>query len=176
MIDEAQTISVLVRPLFKQMLTLLDIGIGHEKRIINGPPGCGKSTSLYSIVHYCKLSGWIVFYLPDCIDLMFNKNTSKANDDCKTILRNLLQLNEEIFKETKVRNSKITFKELIDNAIYEKNCEYCLLNIITELCTFGDGPKVLFAFDSWNKLLHMENAPNAIVRKIAYWSSFRVLF
>ena len=176
MIDEAKSISVLVRTLFKQMLTLLDIGIGHEKRIIKGPPGCGKSTSLYQIVHYCKLSGWIVFYLPDCIQLMFNENTLKANDVCKRILRNLLKLNEEIFKEANVPNSKITFKQLIDNAIDEKKCEYCLLDLITELCTYSDGPKVLFAFDSWNKLLHMENAPNAIVETIAYWSSFRVLF
>ena len=176
MIDESKSISVLVRPLFKQMLTLLDTGIGHEKRIIKGPPGCGKSTSLYQIVHYCKLSDWIVFYLPDCIDLMFDRNTEEANVVCGDILIKVLEMNQKIFKEAKVPNSKITFKELIDNAIDEKKCEYCLLDLITELCTYNDGPKVLFAFDSWNKLLHKENAPNPIVQKIAYWSSFRVLF
>jgi hypothetical protein len=174
--EDDESFSVLVRPLFKEMLKLLKTRLGRCKRIIMGPPGCGKSTSLYQIVQFGKLAKWIVFYLPDCVTLLFNENTIKANDACKHILLNLLQLNEEIFKEAKVANSKITFKQLIDKAIEEKNCEYCLLDLITELCTYDKGAKVLFAFDSWNKLLHMDNSPNAIVHKIAYWTSFRVRF
>ena len=174
--EDNKSISVLVRPIFKQMLTLLTHGIGHEKRIITGAPGCGKSTSLYQIAQYCKLAGWIVFYLPDCTDLMFDTKSPKANEHCEKILRKVLEMNHSIFEKARVPYFEITFKELIENGIKEDNCETCLLKLITKLLYFNDGPNVLFAFDSWNKLLHKETAPNAIVKRISYWSSFRVFF
>lgn len=68
-----------------------------SKRIIIGPPGCGKSSSIYQIVQYCKLKGWIVVYLPKCEALMFDTGTLLAKTNCENILRQLIQLNKAIF-------------------------------------------------------------------------------
>ena len=160
-----------MRPLFKEMIQLLKTRLGICKRIIVGTPGCGKSTCLYEIAQYCKLSGWIVFYLPDCNELMFDTNTPIANDTCKNILLNVLELNHSIFEKTKVTYSESTFKELIER---EEKCENCLLKLISKLCNCEDDQNVLFAFDGWNRLLGNETAPNPIAETIAYWNSFIV--
>ena len=145
-------------------------------RIITGPPGCGKSTFLFSIVHYCKLSGWIVFYLPDCKVLMFNEEEAeKAETVCRDILNKLLELNASIFEKAKVTHFEYTFKELIEKGIREEKCQECLLGLIYKLLNYTNGPKVLFAVDNWNRLLLNKKEPsNSIAETIAYWTSFRV--
>ena len=145
-------------------------------RIITGPPGWGKTISLFSIVHFCKLSGWIVFYLPDCKVLMFDiKEAEKAERVCRDNLNKLLELNASIFEKAKVPYFEFTFKELIEKGIREENCYECLLELIYKLPNYRDGPKVLFAFDNWNRLLlNKKEPPNEIANKIAYWTSFRV--
>ena len=171
---EVFSFTILVRPIFKEMIKLLETRIGMCQRIIMGPPGCGKSTSLYQIAQYCKLAKLIVFYLPDCKDLMFDKNSPKANETCENILRKVLKVNKEIFENCEVPFMGVTFREFIEKGIQEENCQNCLLRLISKLCTIDEGPNVLFAFDSWNKLLQNETTPNEIVETIAYWTSFTV--
>jgi hypothetical protein len=60
----------------------------------------------------------------------------------------------------------ITFKEFIETGFKEKKCQIYLI--------YKGPSKVLFAFDSWNKLLHKESAPNPIAKTIAYWNDFTV--
>lgn len=67
----------------------------NNKRILTGPPGCGKSSSIYQIVQYCKLNGWIVFYMPKCEKLMFDDG--KGEITCMDILDQVIRLNKDIF-------------------------------------------------------------------------------
>lgn len=89
---DEETIIVVMRPLFSNMMELLTTC--SRKRIIRGPPGCGKSTSLYQIAQYCKLA--------DCIVLMFERNSQEANDACEKILNYVLDVNRLIFEKAKV--------------------------------------------------------------------------
>lgn len=85
----------------KPVIDIMDIimnGDNSSKKIIVGPPGCGKSSSIYQIVQYCKLKGWIVVYLPNCEILMFDKNDN-GQEICEIILSDMIKLNKEIFNE-----------------------------------------------------------------------------
>jgi hypothetical protein len=51
----------------------------------------------------------------DCKDLMFDKNSPKANETCENILRKVLKVNKEIFENCEVPFLGVTFREFIEN-------------------------------------------------------------
>lgn len=67
--------AVLVRPVVEDVISWMENWrnkqfIGRRQNndfytILNGPMGCGKSALLNPIVHFARLNGWLVLYVPD---------------------------------------------------------------------------------------------------------------
>lgn len=148
-----------------------------QKRFITGPPGCGKSTTLHRSIYLCTKLGWIVFHIPDCVDLC-SLNREEAS---KKILNYQVDLYpwsfNNVFLPNRVNRNNVSFEQFIQTGIFNNRCEETLQEVIAELCQFRS-KRVLFAFDNWNNLLlrlHTNNtAPNTIATSIANWFTFDV--
>lgn len=94
--NDKVNISFMVRSPVTNIMNIITRNLPTNKRILTGPPGCGKSSSIYQIVQYCKLNGWIVVYLPKCEVLMF-ENPDEGEKIFEETLMKLIQFNQDIF-------------------------------------------------------------------------------
>lgn len=172
-------ISHLIRNSFEVLANCIHkIELGEivtKTKIITGPPGCGKSSTVYQTIHLCLDLNWIVFYIPKC-DILLQKDMTllELENTCEGILEFLLELNPA-FKELTFPYDESTFKNYIRNGIRNGNCLVTLLKLMTRLQSF-QVRKVLFAFDRWNTILDKEIPGfNSIAKVISNQFNFTVL-
>jgi energy-coupling factor transporter ATP-binding protein EcfA2 len=148
----------------------------NQKRILIGPTGCGKTTTLYQIVRACSLlDNWVVFHVIDCEQLL---TVDKLENVCREILKYQLHLNP-MFANMKLPDrmdrKDVTIAQFIRRGLDENTCVETCQQLIHELCLWRDNDKrVLFAFDRWNILLEQRALPNSLVKEIAHWFTFEV--
>jgi hypothetical protein len=147
----------------------------NKKRIIRGPPGCGKSTVLYQAAQYCKSIGWIVFYIDYCNSIA-KINAEQGAEDQSYFISRIIDSTFEtnpILREI-LGSDEIKLAETIRNKIRNKRYYSALYNLVHELAIMKDDKHpVLFALDRWNTFLKCEKQ-NSLSDLLANFSHFRL--